>query len=119
MLGEQQANLTTTTMTLTDSLLSHITLRVCVHLPDHTPRPDRVRVVVKQRGECWFTFRRKVATVRLHRASWRQVSEHVCVNESQQVAWMDVPALLVRAGRQRLDLKLYCLRGRTVQHKCL
>ena len=92
---------------------------VCVHLPYHTPCPDHVHVVVKQRGECWFTFRRKVATVRLHRASWRQVSEHVCVNESQQVAWIDVPALLVRAGSQQLDLKLYCLRSRTVQHKAV
>ena len=95
-----------------------------------------MRVVVKQRGRvcvctcpttrraltlcvwwCWFTFCLKVATV--HRASWRQVCEHVCVNESQQVAWMDVPALLVRVDRQQLDLKLYCLRGRTVQHKAV
>ena len=60
-----------------------------------------------------------MATVRQHRASWRQVSKHVCVNESQQVAWMDVPTLLVRAGRQQLDLKLYCLRGRTVHHKAV
>ena len=122
MLGEHHANLATTTATtttMTDSPLSHIILRVCAHLPHHTPRPDRVRVVVKQQGECWFSFRRKMVTVRLQRASWRQVSEHLCVNESQQVAWMDVPALLVRAGRQQLDLKLYCLRGRTVQHKTI
>ena len=90
-----------------------------MHLTHHTLCHDRVHVVVKQRGECWFTFRRKVTTVRLHRASWRQVSEHVCVNEYQQVAWMDVPALLVRAGRQQLNHKLYCLQGRTVKHKAI
>ena len=79
--------------------------------------PDRVRVVVKERGSLFFPYRRKLTTIRLHLANWTRLPDNVWQNKSQQAVLMDVPKLLRRAQWQRLALQLYCLRGCAVEHK--
>ena len=96
-----------------------IILRDCVTVPSTAALPDRVRLMIKERGALFFPYRRKLATVRLHLASWTILPDAVWQSNTVQTVAMDVPKMLRKAQRQRLALQAYCLHRRTVSHKAI
>ena len=91
-----------------------ITLRVEVSIPLKEKRPERVRVVLKDRGALFFAFRHKLVSIPLYKAGWRLLPGDVWQNEQAMAVPINVPKLL---RRKHLALQLYCLRGSSVQHK--
>lgn len=101
-----------------DSSITWLTVRVGVHIPRCSQWPDRVRVTAKERGALLFSFQRKLVSVPLYKTNWRP-QEEVWYNEQARAAPVELGKLLKRSENQRLDLKVYCLRGRAVQHKAV
>ena len=76
-----------------------LTLRVCVKVPAGTKRPDRVRVLVKERGALFFPFQRKVTTIPLYSSCWRQVEGGVYENQQAKAVPLKLQRLVERAER--------------------
>lgn len=91
-----------------------ITLRVQVTIPLKDKRPQRVRVVLKDRDAFFLPFRCKLVSIPLYKARWRLQPDNVWQNEQAMAVPLHVPKLLDMKG---LALQLYCLRGSSVQHK--
>ena len=94
-----------------------ITVRLRVTVPTSSDLPDRVRLVVKERGAIFFPYRRKLASLPFD--SWTRLPGNVWQGSAVQQVAMDVPKMLKKAQRKLLSLKLYCLHRRTVQHKAV
>ena len=105
----------TTTMTGQKTV---ITIRVQVTIPYGSKRPQRVRVVAKDRGALVFAYRRELACVPLYKAGWRRVPGErggwLWQNEQAVAVAVDMARLL---RYRNLALQLYCLRGSDVKHK--
>ena len=95
-----------------------LTLRIQVTVPYRSKRPQRVRVVAKDRGAMVFAYRRELACVPLYKAGWRRVpgDEGAWLWQNEQAVAVSVDmARLLRY--RKLALQLYCLRGDDVKHK--
>ena len=91
-----------------------LTLRVEVTIPYGGKRPQRVRVVAKDRGALLFPYRRKLASIPLYKARWRRLPGNLWRNEQAMTVPVDMAKLL---SYRNLALQLYCLRGSDVKHK--
>ncbi|MPC16483.1 hypothetical protein E2C01_009309 [Portunus trituberculatus] len=95
-----------------------MTLRIQVTIPYGSKRPQRVRVVAKDRGALVFAYRRELACVPLYKAGWRRVpgdsGAWLWQNEQAMAVSVDMARLL---RYRKLALQLYCLRGEDVKHK--
>ena len=96
-----------------------ITIRVRLFVTDDRDFPDRVRVVVKQRGSIFWAFWRKITSIALQRSEWRHIEGTMWSIEEAVTVPLQLEELLRRDERQMLALQLYCLCGRTVQHKAV
>ena len=97
------------------SVRRSVSLRVRVWVPGSLlPVPDRVRMVVKERGALLLPYRQKLTSVHIHLSQWKRLPDNVWQSESLQVVEVDVARLQRKAQRCQLALKLYCLRRRTV-----
>ena len=96
-----------------------ITIRLRVFAHDDIEFPDRVRVVVKQRDAIFIPYWKKITSIILQQKDWRHTEGTVWCNEQAVKVPMQLEQLLKREKRQLLTLQLYCLCGRTVQHKAL
>ena len=115
----QDNNNTITTSYTMDLDVRMITIRVRVFVTEDRTFPDRVRVVVKQRGAICWPFWRKLASIGLQETDWHHMDGTVWCNEAAVTVPIQLEQLLRRDERQLLALQLYCLCGRTVQHKAL
>ncbi|KAK8384043.1 hypothetical protein O3P69_016046 [Scylla paramamosain] len=77
-------------------------------------RPQRVRVVAKDRGALLFPYRRKLASIPLYKAGWTRLPGDLWRNEQAMAVPVDMAKLL---KYKNLALQLYCLRGSDVKHK--
>ncbi|MPC51511.1 hypothetical protein E2C01_045359 [Portunus trituberculatus] len=95
-----------------------VTLRIQVTIPYGSKRPQRVRVVAKDRGALLFAYRRELGCVPLYKAGWRRVpgdkGTWLWQNEQAMAVSVDMARLL---SYKKLALQLYCLRGDDVKHK--
>ena len=95
-------------------------MRLSVTVPPSVTRlPDRVRLVVKERGALLFPYRRKVASVRLPLASWTRLPGAAWQSTTEQDVALDVAKLMRKAQWERLALQVYCLHRTKVCHKAI
>lgn len=101
------------------SRITWLKVRVRIHIPGPDHWPDRIRVVVKERGALLLPYYKKLVSIPLYKNCWRQVGKKRWYNEQTATTPVRLGDLLQRAEKQQLALQVYCLRGSTVQHKAL
>ena len=76
------------------SVRRSVSLRVRVWVPGSLlPVPDRVRMVVKERGALLLPYRQKLTSVHIHLSQWKRLPDNVWQSESLQVEEVDVARL--------------------------
>ena len=87
------------------SVRRSVSLRVRVWVPGSLlPVPDRVRMVVKERGALLLPYRQKLTSVHIHLSQWKRLPDNVWQSESLQVVEVDVARLQRKAQRCQLAL---------------